>query len=297
LDDPLLERLRLRGFKSAWRIEPFRDLGIRDARAGIETIQSHINPETAGKIASAHGKPDVVVAGFILEHAHHLRRFVEGLKTLIGMRGFIVVSVPDTRGDLETLDYSKIWEEHVLYFTPKTFCSAPSFFDLSLVHHECYPYRLADCLMGIWQPKKGMKPSFPSKKGLDDEMFVTRGYAEKFYPTRRRIRAMTGGHKKNGSHVALFGAGHLACMFVNLMGLKDDIDFVVDDDQKKHGYLLPGSRLPIYRSAALLEKEIKLCLLSLNPEKEEAVIKTNRAFLDRGGKFLSIFPTSTRALN
>jgi hypothetical protein len=239
----------------------------------------------------------MVVAGFIIEHAHHLHRFIEGLKALIKDDGFIVVSVPDTRGDLESLDYSKIWEEHILYFTSETFCATPSFFDLSLVHQVSYPYRLANCLVGIWQPKEGIRPLFPSKEVLDDEIFVARGYAEKFSATRRAIKAATGSYKKNGSDLALFGAGHLACMFVNLMEIKEDLDFVVDDDPKKQGFFLPGSQLPIYNSAALLEREIGLCLLGLNPEKEDVILKNKRAFLDRGGRFLSIFPSSQRALH
>ena len=66
---------------------------------------------------------------------------------------------------------------------------------------------------------------------------------------------------------------------------------------RKQGYLLPGSRLPIARSSALLERGIKLCLLSVNPDNENAVIEKNRAFLHKGGTFLSIFPSSRRALH
>jgi hypothetical protein len=43
----------------------------------------------------------------------------------------------------------------------------------------------------------------------------------------------------------MFGADHLACTFVNLLGLKDVVRFVADDNPHKLGLFMPGSRLPI----------------------------------------------------
>jgi len=47
----------------------------------------------------------------------------------------------------------------------------------------------------------------------------------------------------------------------------------------------------------LIKANIKLCLLSLSPESEAKVINKNHVFLDKGGKFVSIFPASKNALN
>ena len=53
---------------------------------------------------------------------------------------------------------------------------------------------------------------------------------------------------------------------------------------------MPGSKLPIKKSSALINEDIKLCLMSLNPNVEKKVIKKNKSFLKKGGKFISIFP-------
>jgi hypothetical protein len=102
--------------------------------------------------------------------------------------------------------------------------------------------------------------------------------------------------KNNDSKIAMFGAGHLACMFINVMDLKDIIDFVVDDDVNKSGLFMPGSRLPIYGSDKLISNNIKLCLTSLSPESETKVMENNQDYINNGGKFASIFPASKVSL-
>lgn len=92
------------------------------------------------------------------------------------------------------------------------------------------------------------------------------------------------------------GAGHLCCAFVSFLNLDNYFEFVVDDNPHKQGLFMPSSHLPIYKSAALLENEIKLCLLSLSPDSEAKVVQKNQAFLQRGGTFHSIFPASQLAL-
>ena len=81
-----------------------------------------------------------------------------------------------------------------------------------------------------------------------------------------------------------------------LMELGEHIEFVVDDDPKKQGLLMPGSQLPISGSSILMKENIKLCLMGLSPESEEKVILGNQTFRDRGGVFASIFSPIVHAL-
>ena len=94
----------------------------------------------------------------------------------------------------------------------------------------------------------------------------------------------------------MLGAGHLCCAFVTFLQLQDYFEFVIDDNPNKQGLFMPGSRLPIYPSTALLEQDIKLCLLSLSPDSETKVVQKNQEFVEKGGTFASIFPASQLAL-
>ena len=85
-------------------------------------------------------------------------------------------------------------------------------------------------------------------------------------------------------------------MFINLLGIKDLIDFAIDDNNEKIGFYIPGSKIPIYSSEKLSNKKINLCLLGLSSESEEKIIKKHQAFKDNGGVFVSIYPDSKYAI-
>ena len=52
--------------------------------------------------------------------------------------------------------------------------------------------------------------------------------------------------------------------------------------------------MPIRGGAAL--NDIDICLLSLNPESEQKVVAKHKGFLERGGRFMSIFALNANSV-
>lgn len=293
-DDSLLDRMEKKGFNRRWRVDPQKDLGVENPRAGLETIQEKLDCDAARKIAGARGRADVVIARHILEHAHDPRRFMDAVKELAAPGGYVVFEAPACERVMEKNDFGGVWEEHILYFTAETFKRAFTAAGLSLAEFITYPYFLEDSLVGVARLKA--EPAKPvSAEILGREISRARAYARGLDKTRLEFQGLLGESAHRGQ-AALFGAGHRSATFINLLGLKDLIGFVVDDDPNKRGLLMPGSRLPILESSALCEKGVKLCLLNLSCESEAKVVKNNAPFLEQGGKFVSIFPDSPYAL-
>ena len=295
-EDSTLARFQRRGFSHTWRIDPATDLGITDPRAGIESIQERLDPGRSEALRQEHGASDVVIARHIVEHTHDTLRFMNAVRALVRPGGYVVFEVPDCTRVLETLDYTTIWEEHILYFTSETFRRCFGCAGYTLTRFEVYPYPYENSLVAIVQPGEGRAPDIPSDEVLHAEHRRARAFAEGLPGRRLALRQSLLAYQRDRGKVALFGAGHLACMFIGLMGLEDAFEFVVDDHPHKQGLFMPGSRLPIRGSGALLTDDVKLCLTSLSPESEDKVVEKNQAFLDRGGQFASIFPASKRAL-
>ena len=296
-EDTTLERFNQLGYQNTWRVDPKEDLGIQNPLANVETIQECLTPETAMAITSVRGEADVVIARHLIEHALDVRQFMKAVRSMVHPKGYVIFEIPDCLRALEKLDYTTIWEEHTLYFTPETFRNCFGFGGLSLVHFEKAPYPLEDSYIGIAQPKEDLDEPLPSEKILRNEIDRARNFANALHNQKKKLKKFLSEYRRQQGKVALFGAAHMACVFINLLELKDHIEFVVDDNPHKKNLYMPSSRLPIMNSSAILEKNIKLCLLTLSAASEEKVIQNNQEYLVRGGHFYSIFPGNPLALS
>ena len=278
------------GFANNWRLDLRRDLGVEDSCAGTESIQELLTPAAAQEIVKRRGLFDLLVVRHMMEHAHELPRFLAAIQALLRPGGYAVFEVPDCERPFDELEYSILWEEHVFYFMPATFrhCLASAGFDVLDLQRPRFS------LVAITRKTDSPGAIAP---GAPDVLAAELARAEKFareLPARRV--AMTKALKDAGT-TAFFGAGHQGCMYVNLLGLKPELAFVVDDHPQKQKLFMPGSRLPIRPSSALADAGVRLCLSSLGAETDRKVAAKNTVFLAQGGRFRSIFAGETSLLS
>jgi len=288
-DDTTVSRFQKAGFENTWRLDLEKDLGVSDPLAGLETIQAVLTPDMASKISHDRSFADLLIARHVLEHGHDTNQFLEAISLLVKPAGHIILEVPDCEPALQRRDYTMFWEEHILYFTPESFQSTLLNFGFSPVLSERYIYSNENSLVAIVRRDETEKPI---KKPIVASPLLEKGraYSEAFPDIRKKIAEALESQRGKNRKIAVFGAGHLSCAWINFLGLKDNIDFVVDDHPKKRGLFMPGSHLPILGSAELIRQNVSLCLLTLSPESETKVVENNKAFLENGGRFASIFP-------
>lgn len=291
-DDSTLKRLEKRGLGHGWRVDVSADLRA-PAAAGLASIQARL-PERARTVSQRYGKADLLIVRHVLEHAQDTRRFAAGLRELVRPGGYLMFEVPDCSQVLDTLDYTTIWEEHVLYFTIATYRLTLEALGFEIVGLDSYPYPYENSLVAVVRNVSQPTPQHDQDE-VERERKRGRRFAAAFPHRRHAVQATLAERCRNGARVALFGAGHLACMFINLNDVSNYITFVVDDHPRKLGLFMPGSGLPIKESRALLPENIVLCLSSLSPESEEKVVTKLGEFMARDGEFASIFPSSRRA--
>jgi hypothetical protein len=208
--------------------------------------------------------------------------------------GYLVLEVPDCTKFVDACDYSFVWEEHVTYFSSETLAALIERAGLAV--HEIFadPYPYEDALIAI------VRNSAPSDTRPDKTSDIRRllesgdTFARNHGAVRAQIRSRLRHWRQNGKRVAVFGAGHLAAKFINFYALGDLLECVVDDHENKREMLMPGSRVPIRGGAAL--NDIDICLLSLNPESEQKVVAKHKGFLERGGRFMSIFALNANSV-
>jgi hypothetical protein len=296
-DDTTLARFERNGLRT-WRIDLRDDLAIADGRSGhgVETIQDRLTPDVARNIVARRGRAEVLLVRHILEHAGRPPAFMEALKILTAPGGYVVIEVPDCSRAMDACDYTTIWEEHTLYYTPETFRRGLTLAAFEVVRAETYPYPFESSLVAIAVANGQGPVPVAAARALATERERASSFARRFPGRRETMRRCLREYRRNRGPIALFGAGHLACTWVSIFGVEDAIDCVIDDNPHKRGLYMPGSRLPIVGSRALMERTISLCLLSLNPIGEERVMAKHADFVAHGGTFASIFPASVHAM-
>jgi SAM-dependent methyltransferase len=292
-DDSTLARFNRLGYPQTSRCDMKSDLGIHDPCAGLEAIQAVIDDALVDRLVAKYGKADLLIARHMLEHAHDPGRCLRALGRLLAPTGRLVFEMPDCRKFIDACDYSFIWEEHISYFSPRTVADLASRNGFWTVERLVYPYPLEDSLVVIMQPAADCAPA-SDRNTLAQELAAGRRFAHEFNSIRLRYRNYFESLHKAGKRIAVFGAGHLAGKFLNLFGLKESVDWVIDDNPHKQGLAMPGSGLVIVGSSRL--PEVDLCMLSLNPESEQKVLAKHQSYVRSGGSFASIFALSPLAL-
>ncbi len=297
-DTSTLERLSRLGFQNTHVISPHTDLGITEINAGVESVQHYLCARGGDAWVGGQVSGELVIGRHIVEHAEDVRRFMAALNAVLVPGGYVVLEVPDCLANMQREDITMVWEEHTTYFTPDTFRDLLPGAGFENVMSFQYPSAFEDCLVVIGRKSATTSGQMDDRPQNSDRRSpsILFDYAQAFSRWRHLYRRYFEERIKQGQRIALYGAGHLGCAFVNYYGLADLFHFVIDDTTEKQGLFLSGSKLPVVPASYLVSENIDLCLLCLSPDSEDKVIMNNTAFTENGGQFFSIFAASQRSV-
>ncbi|MBY0548464.1 MAG: class I SAM-dependent methyltransferase [Candidatus Obscuribacterales bacterium] len=293
IDGRLLQKLKNCGFSETVVLRTKEDLHIGEVGAGIETIQERVTRQ-AEELHERLGASRLVVARAIVEHSHDLQGFLSALKTLAGADGYLLLEVPDCERDLHLQEYSSLWEEHTIYFTKHTLGRCLELAGLETVRFKTYTYPYESISSVLVKSKSQTRPV--SLMPLQAERELINGFKDSLQAVAQQCRKRLKSFRVGNNKIAVFGAGHLAVSFINLLQLTDCIDLVIDDNPLKQGLAMPGSLIPIVPSSALQTENVRLCLLSLSYDSEIKVSTKNQVFRSFAGEVRSIFRASPNSI-
>ena len=286
-DDSTLDIFKKLGNK-IWRLDLIYDLKLKKGM-GVESIQEKISKFDMRNILKKYKKADILVVRHIWEHVYDQKKFSKNLKKIVKKDGILVFEIPDCTKLLKKNDYTMPWEEHLFYYTPRTFFKSLNDNGMSILfsYKKNYPYE--DIIYAIVKFSKKIRNTNLIKfNSLNEDLKLTKNYSLNFINYKNNIIKFIKKKKLNGK-IAIFGAGHMAISFLNYFQLNELVDYVLDNNTNKHGLFLPLGNNKIQNTNILKNKKIKLCLLAMNPLNHKKVIKNYEYFEKNGGKFTSIF--------
>jgi len=175
-EDTTLARFRNRGFNNTWRI-PKEVLDIDNTLHSVETVQQRLTAKVAETIVANVGHADILIARHIIEHAHDLRNFIQACRIILSTQGYLVFEIPDCNYALKNFDYTTVWEEHTIYFTPRTFKQMFALHGLELIEMQTIPYVQEQSHIGIARLSTTDSMQTLTKSDLDSE----KEQAKKFF--------------------------------------------------------------------------------------------------------------------
>jgi len=293
-DDSTIERLNDRGYHQTWRIDPDSDLCV-DKMANVETYQQVFTLSKSMQIKEKYGAADILLVRHVVEHAYDISEFVAAIRLLVKSDGYIIWELPDCKKALLNGDCTMVWEEHIHYFTEFTFKQFLLTEKFKIIDFSSIEYPLENCLVAITR-KSGNKDDLIENniKSISIEVERAKQYLELLHLRKKSVRRKLNAISKKYGNLAFFGAGHFTCAFISIMGIQDLVDYVVDDNLNKKDRKLPAGGISIVGSDALYKKNLKVCLLGLNPQSHDKVISNHKEFVKNGGVFASIFPGTDR---
>jgi hypothetical protein len=210
-DDTFLERFRKKGFTNVHRVDLNSDLDIANPCAGIESIPDKLDASKAEKIRKRYGEPALFIARHVFEHAQKSYVFLDAIKKVVG-KGLLFLEVPDCTKSLVRKDYTTLWEEHIIYFSPDTFPQNFSLYGGKPVFSKIYEGPFEDSLIAVLSFGGEIQKRVSEPKSVAEK---SRSFFESFAHQKKEIQQALGKLVKEKGKVAMLGAGHLTTAFLN----------------------------------------------------------------------------------
>jgi len=273
-----------------------KDLGILDTNPNQALIQEKINLNNLEHLSSFFGQFDIIVTSRLLEHANNIHSFIIAITRLLNENGKIIVEVPDSTKSLLQGDVAMLWEEHTYYFTPESLRLEFDLLGHSLENYILYNYPQEDALIGIFNRScrpniEKITSSLPFGEYAIAEMFK-----KKVEYLKSELSNQLSSFVKKYGEVVIFGAGHRAIMFINLLNISKYIAFIVDDDPNKNSLKIPPKGMEIKNSDDVDWINIGVCIFAISLNAEQKVKKILSKKINRKIKYYSISPDSQYSL-
>jgi len=294
-DGSLLREFKKLG-SSILGIEPASNLAKLANDSDITTLNDFFSLDIAKNIIQSKNA-SIVVANNVIGHVENLHDLMEGIKILIGEQGVFIFEVPYLLDLVKKLEFDTVYHEHLSYFSILPIINLIERFNLEIF--DIQKQSVHGGTLRIFISKKNnfnIKDNVNKFIKLEYEFGINNiktydKFSDDVQNLKNKIKELL--HKLKNEKKSLFGYGASAKgnVLLNYCNIDYNIlDYVVDTTPLKQGKFTPGTHIPILSSEKISDKgnnDVGL-LLAWNYESE--ILKKEKSFRSKGGKFLIPIP-------
>jgi 2-polyprenyl-3-methyl-5-hydroxy-6-metoxy-1,4-benzoquinol methylase len=279
-------------------IEPAANVAAVAVKKGIPTLVKFFGRQIAQELAAEGKKADLIAGANVLAQVPDVNDFVAGLKILLKPQGVITIEFPHLMRLMESNQFDTVYHEHFSYFSLISSEAIFAAHGLTIFDVDEIPTHGGSLRVYARNTADTTHPETPRLKSLRQreidggftslEHYFT--FTEKVKETKRKLLEFLIAAKRQGKHIAGYGAPGKGNTLLNYCGIRSDfIDFTVDRNTYKQGKYLPGTHIPILAPEAI--REAKPDYLFILPWNFKDEIMEQQAYIrEWGGKFVVPIP-------
>lgn len=277
-------------------VDPAREIANKATVSGIKTIPDYFDSELSKKILSEYGPAKLIVANNVYAHADQLGDITKGIAQLLDDDGVFIFEVSYLLDIVDKFLFDTIYHEHLSYHSIKPLVQFFQSHGLQLFDVKSIGTK-GGSIRGYVQKINGSHPEKPiiqkmlvteKERGLH-EVSIFSKYANQIDERKNALLNVIQKLKSEGKKVVGYGASTTVTTLMYHYELTNLLDYLIDDNERKHGLFSPGCHLPVV-SSSVFRTDPPDVVVILAWQYAMPIMDKNKDFLEHGGLFIVPLP-------
>lgn len=209
------------------------------------------------------GQFDVITAQNVLGHVNDVHDFMDAIYRALKPSGIAVIEVPYVCDMLRTLAFDTVYHEHLSYWNVtalRELCNAHN-----LVLRDVQAQRVhGGSIRAVLHKGVHVAPSVATYLAREQRDLRKSSYLRFSERVSGRMRDLNDALRAVTPYIG-FGAAAKTTVMLHCLDVRAYPDVVFDDNLHKHGFAIPGTRVPIALTPTDLSAETRpICIFSWN---------------------------------
>ncbi len=279
-------------------VEPCRNLA-KLTKDKYKTYPNFWTKKLAKKIFQKSKNADIIFSANTISHIPNLKETFEAIEKSLSLNGVLVIEDPSLLSVIENNSYDQFYDEHVYVFSAIAISNIVKKTNLRLFNAEKIDTHGGSMRYYICKKKAKYKITNGLKKILNKEkksklnqLKTYLNFSKKVEESKNNLIKIFKKLKKENKKVISYGATYKSSTVFNYCNIGTKyIEYVTDTTLNKQGKFTPGKHIPIISPEKGMNNSVDYAFLGAWNFKKE-ILKKEREFIKRGGKFITHVPSA-----